>query len=86
MDYLIKIKKGEFWQKERVSGVFLFNRLCELIKENKDIEVYTVAGQTECLSLIYEDGILKIKNLNNEGERKFKEMKNDKTSRKVWGA
>ena len=85
MDYLIKIKKGEFWQKERVSGVFLFSRLCELIKENKDVQVYTIAGTKEYPSLRYKDGVLKIKNLDNEGERKFKEMKNEQTSRKVWG-
>lgn len=72
MDYLIKIKKGEFWQKERVSGVFLFNRLCELIKENKDVQVYTIAGTKEYPSLRYKDGILKIKNLDNEGEKEFK--------------
>lgn len=70
MNYLIKIKKGGFWHKEKVSSIFLFNRLCELIDKNKDIEVYTVAGQTEYLSLIYKDGILKIKNLNNEKECK----------------
>ena len=85
MDYLIKIKKGEFWQKERVSGVFLFSRLCELIEKKKDIEVYTVAGQKEYLSLRYTDGILKIKNLVNENETEFKETKNEQTSRKVWG-
>lgn len=77
MDYLIKIKKGEFWQKERVSGVFLFNRLCELIEKNKDVQVYTIVGMKEYPSLRYKDGILKIKNLDNEGEKKFKETKND---------
>ena len=77
MDYLIKIKKGEFWQKERVSGVFLFSRLYELIEKKKDIEVYAVAGQREYLSLRYTGGILKIKNLINEGEKKFKETKNE---------
>ena len=77
MDYLIKIKKGEFWQKERVSSKFLFSRLYELIEKKKDIEVYTVAGQREYLSLRYTGGILKIKNLINEGEKKFKETKND---------
>ena len=85
MDYLIKIKKGEFWQKERVSGVFLFSRLYELIEKKKDIEVYAVAGQREYLSLRYTGGILKIKNLVNEEEKKFKETKNEQTSRKVWG-
>ena len=77
MDYLIKIKKGEFWQKEKVSGVFLFNRLCELIEKKKDIQVFTVVGQTEYPSLRYKDGVLKIKNLDNEGEKKFKETKNE---------
>ena len=77
MDYLIKIKKGEFWQKERVSGVFLFSRLYELIEKKKDIEVYAVAGQREYLSFRYTGGILKIKNLINEGEKKFKETKNE---------
>ena len=77
MDYLIKIKKGEFWQKERVSGVFLFSRLYELIEKKKDIEVYAVAGQREYLSLRYTGGILKIKNLINEEEKKFKETKNE---------
>lgn len=85
MDYLIKIKKGGFWQKERVSGVFLFSRLCELIEKKKDIQVYTVAGQREYLSLKYTDGVLKIKNLVNENETEFKETKNEQTSRKVWG-
>lgn len=75
MDYLIKIKKGGFWQKEKVSSIFLFSRLCELIEKKKDIEVYAVAGQKEYLSLSYKDGILKIKNLKNEGEKEFKEMK-----------
>ena len=77
MDYLIKIKKGEFWQKERVSSKFLFSRLYELIEKKKDIEVYAVAGQREYLSLRYTGGILKIKNLINEGEKKFKETKNE---------
>ena len=74
MDYLIKIKKGGFWQKERVSGVFLFNRLCELIKENKDIQVYTIADTKEYPSLRYKDGVLKIKNLDNENETEFKKV------------
>ena len=77
MDYLIKIKKGEFWQKERVSSKFLFSRLYELIEKKKDIEVYTVAGQKEYPSLRYTGGILKIKNLVNEEEKKFKETKNE---------
>lgn len=75
MDYLIKIKKGGFWQKEKVSSIFLFSRLCELIEKKKDIQVFTVAGQKEYPSLRYKDGILKIKNLKNEGEKEFKEMK-----------
>ena len=74
MDYLIKIKKGEFWQKERVSGVFLFSRLCELIKEKRDIQVYTIAGTKEYPSLRYKDGVLKIKNLDNENETEFKKV------------
>ena len=74
MDYLIKIKKGEFWQKERVSGVFLFSRLYELIEKKKDIEVYAVAGQREYLSLRYTGGILKIKNLVNENETEFNKI------------
>lgn len=85
MDYLIKIKKGEFWQKERVSGVFLFSRLCELIKEKENVQVYTIAGTKEYPSLRYKDGVLKIKNLDNEGEKEFKETKNEQTSSKVWG-
>ncbi len=75
MDYLIKIKKGGFWQKEEVSSMFLFSRLCELIEKKKDIQVYTIAGTKEYPSLRYKDGILKIKNLKNEGEKEFKEMK-----------
>ena len=74
MDYLIKIKKGGFWQKEEVSSIFLFSRLCELIPKKKEIEVYTIAGQTEYLSLRYKDGILKIKNLDNENETEFKKV------------
>ena len=77
MDYLIKIKKGGFWQKEEVSSIFLFSRLCELIEKKKDIQVYTIAGQKEYPSLRYKDGVLKIKNLDNEGEKKFKETKNE---------
>lgn len=76
MDYLIKIKKGGFWQKEEVSSVFLFSRLCELIEKKKDIQVFTVVGQKEYPSLRYKDGVLKIKNLDNEGEKKFKETNN----------
>lgn len=75
MDYLIKIKKGGFWQKEKVSSIFLFSRLCELIEKKKDIQVFTVVGQKEYPSLRYKDGTLKIKNLKNEGEKEFKEMK-----------
>ena len=74
MDYLIKIKKGEFWQKERVSGVFLFSRLCELIKEKENVQVYTIAGTKEYPSLRYQDGVLKIKNLDNENEKEFKKI------------
>ena len=87
MDYLIKIKKGEFWQKERVSGVFLFSRLCELIEKKKDIQVFTVVGQKEYPSLRYKDGVLKFKNFDNEivmEFKKIKEIKNEQTSRKVW--
>ena len=74
MDYLIKVKKGEFWQKERVSGVFLFSRLCELIEKKEDVHVYTVVGQTEYPSLRYRKGKLSFKNLKNENEREFKEV------------
>ena len=74
MDYLIKIKKGEFWQKERVSGVFLFSRLCELIEKKRDIQVYTIAGTKEYPSLRFKDGVLKIKNLKNENEMEFKKV------------
>ena len=77
MDYLIKIKKGGFWQKEEVSSIFLFSRLCELIEKKKDIQVYTIVGMKEYPSLRYKDGVLKIKNLDNEGEKKFKETKNE---------
>ena len=85
MDYLIKIKKGGFWQREKVSSIFLFSRLCELIEKKKDIEVYTAAGQKKYLSLMYKDGVLKIKNLVNENEAEFKETKNEQTNYKVWG-
>ena len=74
MDYLIKIKKGDYWQKEKVSSIFLFSRLCELIEKKKDIQVFTVAGQKEHPSLRYKDGILKIKNLHNENETEFKKV------------
>ena len=74
MDYLIKIKKGGYWHREKVSSIFLFSRLCELIEKKKDIEVYTVAGQKEYLSLRYKDGVLKIKNLDNENEKEFKKV------------
>ena len=74
MDYLIKIKKGEYWQKEEVSSVFLFSRLCELIEKKKDIQVYTIVGMKEYPSLRYKDGVLKIKNLHNENEKEFKKV------------
>lgn len=74
MDYLIKIKKGDYCQKEKVSSIFLFSRLCELIEKKKDIQVFTIVGQKEYPSLRYKDGVLKIKNLVNENETEFKKI------------
>ena len=73
MDYLIKVKKGDYWQKEEVSHMLLFNKLCELIEKKEYVQVYTVVGQTEYPSLRYNKGKLSIKNLKNENEREFKE-------------